>query len=170
MEEKSKPEQIYKLDFVFSAFRQVDKYALRYGRGHGKEYREKGKPAKGWINLIRTTINFPVGLIAKKMGKKHAQSIIEFEKSEREETISIKNLREVGRTMGMELVYGFIPIGNADLKTVIRRKISNKVAKEFYQTPKELREPKHPKDISNNSAIAATERKMFYELPKSIWE
>ncbi|MGB0423760.1 MAG: helix-turn-helix domain-containing protein, partial [Flavobacteriales bacterium] len=66
------------------------------------------RPAKGWVNAIRTTLNMTQEQLGAKlqMTKGAVQKIEEREASGQ---ISINKLKNAGDALGMKLVYGFVP-------------------------------------------------------------
>ena len=77
-------------------------------------------PALGWINTIRTALNMSL----RQMGKRLSitpQSMKEIEQREKDGSITIKNLREAGNALHLQLVYGFIPKEESLEKMVEKR-------------------------------------------------
>ncbi|ETZ24064.1 transcriptional regulator [Pedobacter sp. V48] len=77
-------------------------------------------PPNGWIKAIRTTLGMSKQQLENKLSVTK-QGILDIEKRERDGSITLKSLREVGRVLDMELVYGFIP-KDGSLDTLIEKK------------------------------------------------
>lgn len=63
-------------------------------------------PPSGWVFSIRLTLKMSLAQLGKKLGIS-AQSVREMEQRERQGNISLKNLDEVAKVLGLRLVYGF---------------------------------------------------------------
>ena len=73
-----------------------------------KNLRGTAIPASGWIHAIRTALKMSL----RQMGNRLSitpQSIKETEQREKDGSITLKNLREAGNALDMQLVYGFVP-------------------------------------------------------------
>ena len=70
------------------------------------------KPANGWVNAIRVSINMSLRQLGERL---HItpQGVRDLEKREKEGAITINTLKEVGRVLDMDLVYGFISRHNS---------------------------------------------------------
>lgn len=85
-----------------------------------KMFREISIPATGWVYTIRTALKMSL----RQMGKRLSitpQSMKEIEQREKEGSITLKNLREAGNALDMELVYGFI-LKEESLEKMIEKK------------------------------------------------
>lgn len=65
-------------------------------------------PPKGWINGIRTAMNMSLRQLGGRLGIT-TQSAQEIEARESNGSITLKSLRDVGASMNMKLIYGFVP-------------------------------------------------------------
>ncbi|MDZ4711756.1 MAG: mobile mystery protein A [bacterium] len=77
-------------------------------------------PPLGWIKAIRTTISMSMEQLGKKLSISK-QAIWDIEKREKDGSITIKLLKEIGRAMDMQLVYGFVP-NDGSLDAMIERR------------------------------------------------
>ncbi|NVJ47822.1 MAG: mobile mystery protein A [Cytophagia bacterium] len=85
-------------------------------------------PKRGWINLIRTSLNMTLEQLSNRLGMSR-QGAQKIEERELSGNISINTLSEVGRAMNMELVYGFVPKGGSIEALISTR--AREVAKEI---------------------------------------
>jgi predicted DNA-binding mobile mystery protein A len=85
-----------------------------------ESYHSITTPKKGWIKTIRTSIFMPMSFLAKKMNVS-PQAIAGLEKSEIDETISLKTLRNIAANMNCQLHYALIPKDNSLKKTLERQ-------------------------------------------------
>ena len=65
-------------------------------------------PSSGWVFSIRQALGMSLRQMGNKMGIT-AQSVKEIEQREQNETISLKVLRQFGKSLNLKLIYGFIP-------------------------------------------------------------
>ena len=70
------------------------------------------KPDNGWVNAIRISIKMSLRQLGERL---HItpQGVRDLEKREKEGAITINTLKEVGRVLDMDLVYGFISRHNS---------------------------------------------------------
>jgi len=80
-------------------------------------------PPTGWIKAIRTAIGMSMQQLGNKLNISK-QGILDIEKREREGSITIKSLKEIGRVLDMELVYGFIPKDGSMYELIEKRAIA----------------------------------------------
>lgn len=132
-------------------------------------FRETPVPATGWIHAIRTTIRMSL----RQMGKRLSitpQSMKEIEQREKDGTITLKNLREAGRALDMQLVYGFIPQGGS-LEKMIEEKASA-IAKEIVLRTSHsmmLEDQENSKERIEK-AIKERAEEIKNEMPRHLWE
>ena len=70
------------------------------------------RPAKGWIFAMRQVSGTTLRDLAVKLKIKH-QTVAALEKSEAEDRITLKRLREVAEQMNCQLVYAIVPRGGS---------------------------------------------------------
>ncbi len=122
-----------------------------------------------WIKSIRTTLNMTLEQLGNKLGVSK-QSVLQYEKSEAMGTISIKNLREIGNAMDMQLVYGFVPM-DGSLEKLVERKateLARKIVMRTHQNMKLESQENSSKHI--DLAIEELRDEFKRELHKSLWD
>ncbi len=67
-----------------------------------------GRPAIGWIKMIRLSLGMSVSQLAVRLNLSR-QRVYDIEKAETEDSLTLKTLKEVAQAMDMKLVYGFVP-------------------------------------------------------------
>ncbi len=77
-------------------------------------------PASGWIHNIRTTLKMSLRQLGNRL-KMAPQSVKELETREANGSITINSLKEAGKALDMQLVYGFIP-KNDSLEQMIEKR------------------------------------------------
>ena len=126
------------------------------------------KTPSGWIKAIRTGISMRSTQLAKRLNVSQ-QAISKLEKSEMEETISIGKLREVGNSLGLKLVYYFIP--EVTLEKMVEDR-ALKLAKEIVLRTSMQMEIENQKihDKKLNHSIQERLNEIMRTLPSSLWD
>ncbi len=131
--------------------------------------REVSTPTNGWIHAVRTGINMSL----RQMGNRLSitpQSMKETEQREKEGSITIKNLREAGKALDMQLVYGFIP-KEASLQKMIEQK-AYEIAKEIVQRTSHsmMLEDQENSRERIEKAIKERAEEIKNEMPGYLWD
>jgi predicted DNA-binding mobile mystery protein A len=82
---------------------QLDKKFIKF-----KDLDDVIVPPSGWVYAIRKALNMSLRQLGNRMSIT-PQSVREIEERERNGTVSLSVLRQVGKALNMKLVYGFIP-------------------------------------------------------------
>ena len=126
-------------------------------------------PASGWVYSIRQALGMSMRQLGDKMGIT-PQSIKEIEEREQNETISIKVLRQFGKSLELKLIYGFIP-KSGSLEEIIEKR-AYELAKEIVNrtsiTMKLEDQENKPKRIQKAIKEKADEIKL--QMPKYLWD
>jgi predicted DNA-binding mobile mystery protein A len=126
-------------------------------------------PPTGWISLFRQTLNMSLSQLAKKMSIT-SSSLWSLEKREREGTIQIKTLREIGQAMDMTLVYGFIP-RDGSLEQLIDRKAQDMAERIVRRTAVTMELEAQENSAGRlQQAIKELAEDLKREMPKSLWD
>jgi predicted DNA-binding mobile mystery protein A len=75
------------------------------------------RPPKGWIATVRQALGLSARQLASRLGVTQ-QAVVEFERSERAGSISLKNLSRVAQAMDCQFVYAFVP--NESFSSLVR--------------------------------------------------
>ena len=124
------------------------------------------KPDNGWVNAIRISIKMSLRQLGERL---HItpQGVRDLEKREKEGAITINTLKEVGRVLDMDLVYGFISRHNT-LEEMIEERASE-IAEEVVLKTMQLDNPRR----SENDIKKAIQQKT-YEIssimPSYLWD
>ena len=124
------------------------------------------KPDNGWVNTIRVSIKMSLRQLGERL---HItpQGVRDLEKREKEGSITINTLKEVGRVLDMDLVYGFISRHNT-LEEMIEERASE-IAEEVVLKTMQLGNPSR----SENDIKKAIQQKT-YEIssimPSYLWD
>ena len=126
-------------------------------------------PPKGWIYSIRTALNMSLRQLGNRMSIT-PQSVREIEERERNGTVSLNVLRQVGRALNMKFVYGFIP-KNYTLKKMIEER-ANELAEEIVQRTSVSMSLEDQKTSDERIAQAIREKaeEIQISIPKYLWD
>jgi predicted DNA-binding mobile mystery protein A len=126
-------------------------------------------PMGGWINAIRTALRMSL----RQMGNRLSitpQSMKEIEQREKDGSITLKNLREAGKALDMQLVYGFIHV-NESLEKMIEKK-AYEIAREIVQRTSHsmMLEDQENSQQRIEKAIKERAEEIKNEMPGYLWD
>ena len=124
------------------------------------------KPENGWVNAIRVSIKMSLRQLGERL---HItpQGVRDLEKREKEGAITIKALKEVGRVLDMDLVYGFIS-RHSSLEDMIEER-AREIAEEVVLETIQLDNP----GKSDNEIKKAIQQKTYEissKMPSNLWD
>ena len=127
------------------------------------------KPDKGWVNAIRVSIKMSLRQLGERL---HItpQGVRDLEKREKEGAITINTLKEVGRVLDMDLVYGFISRHNS-LEDMIEERAREIAEEVVLKARKTL--PLDNQANSENEIKKAIQQKtyeMSSAMPSYLWD
>ncbi|WP_276502412.1 mobile mystery protein A [Terrimonas pollutisoli] len=127
------------------------------------------KPPSGWIYAIRTALKMSL----RQMGNRLSitpQSMREIEQREKDGSITLKNLREAGKALNMQLVYGFIP-EEGSLEQMIEKK-ARIIAKEIVMRTSQsmMLEDQENSKQRIEKAIKERAEEIKNEMPGYLWD
>jgi predicted DNA-binding mobile mystery protein A len=131
--------------------------------------RDASIPATGWIHAIRTALKMSLRQLGQRLSIT-PQSMKEIEQREKDGSITLKNLREAGKALNMQLVYGFIP-NNESLQKMIEQR-AHTIAKEIVQRTSHsmmLEDQENSKERIEK-AIKERAEEIKNEMPGYIWD
>ncbi len=126
-------------------------------------------PPRGWIYSIRQALNMSLRQLGNRMGIT-APSVHEIEAREKNGTVSLKVLRQVGEALDMKLVYGFIPKTDSlesmieeqalqIARTIVERTSANMVLEDQKNSDQRLKKAIAEKAFEIKSAV-----------PRYLWD
>lgn len=126
-------------------------------------------PPIGWIKAIRTAL----GMSGQQLGNKLSvtkQGILDFEKREQDGSITIKALKEIGRAMDLQLVYGFVP-NDGSLDALIEKRAQELATKIVLRTSNTMKlEDQGNSKKRIEKAIEERAAEIKREMPKILWD
>ena len=127
------------------------------------------KPDNGWVNAIRISIKMSLRQLGERL---HItpQGVRDLEKREKEGAITINTLREVGRVLDMDLVYGFISRHNSleDMIEERAREIAEEVVLKTRQTIQLDNSRKSENEIKKS--IQQKTYEISSKMPSNLWD
>ena len=127
------------------------------------------KPDNGWVNAIRVSIKMSLRQLGERL---HItpQGVRDLEKREKEGAITINTLKEVGRVLDMDLVYGFISRHNSleDMIEERAKEIAEEVILKTEQTMQQDNLRKSENEIKK--AIQQKTYEISSKMPTNLWD
>ena len=127
------------------------------------------KPDNGWVNAIRVSIRMSLRQLGERLHMT-PQGVRDLEKREKDGAITINSLKEVGRVLDMDLVYGFISRHNSleDMIEERAREIAEEVVLKTRQTMQLDNPGKSDNDIKK--AIQQKTYEISSKMPSNLWD
>ncbi len=127
------------------------------------------KPDNGWVNAIRVSIKMSLRQLGERL---HItpQGVRDLEKREKEGAITINTLKEVGRVLDMDLVYGFISRHNS-LEDMIEERAREIAEEDVLKTRQAMQLDNSRK--SENDIKKAIQQKTYEissKMPSNLWD
>jgi predicted DNA-binding mobile mystery protein A len=127
------------------------------------------KPDNGWVNAIRVSIKMSLRQLGERL---HItpQGVRDLEKREKEGAITINTLKEVGRVLDMDLVYGFISRHNS-LEDMIEER-AREIAEEVVLKTRQAMQLDNPGKSDNDikKAIQQKTYEISSKMPSNLWD
>jgi predicted DNA-binding mobile mystery protein A len=126
-------------------------------------------PDKGWIKTVRTALNMTMAQLGTKL-KITRQGVRSIEESESKGSISINSLKEVGETLDLRFVYGFVP-KDGTIDNLINSKAEKLAKKIVLRTNQNMKlENQGIGDEKINETIKDLANEIKREMRKSLWD
>ena len=126
-------------------------------------------PPTGWIKAIRTAL----GMSMQQLGNKLSitkQSIQDIEQREKDGSITLKALKELGRALDMQFVYGFVP-NDGSLDALIEKKAKELATQIVLRTSNTMKlEDQENTKLRIEKAIEERTTLIKNEMPKMLWD
>ena len=120
------------------------------------------KPDNGWVNAIRVSIKMSLRQLGERLHIS-PQGVKDLEKREESGAITINSLKEVGRALDMDLVYGFISRHNS-LDAMIEER-AREIAEEVI-----LKSNQEGSDKEIKKAIEQKTYEIASKMPSYLWD
>lgn len=126
-------------------------------------------PQQGWIFSIRTSLNMTLEQLGNKL-QMSKQGIKKIEEREATGAISIKSLKEIGKALDMQFVYGFVPNHGSIDEMITARAISiaERIVLRTNHNMKLENQGNSTEQI--NQAIMELASELKREMHKSLWD
>jgi len=137
-----------------------------------KPFRETSSiqiPEKGWIYSIRKTLNMTLQQLGSRLNIT-AQGVKNIEEREANGSISLKSLKEVGKVLDMQFVYGFVP-NEGSIEKLIESKAYELAKKIVLRTSQNMKlEDQENSQERIIQAIDDLTSELQREMRKSLWD
>ena len=145
---------IEQLDRKLEPFHEIQKIAV---------------PEAGWINNIRLALGITLEQLGNKLNMSR-QGIKKIEERESMGSITLNSLKEVGKALDMNFVYGFVPI-DGSVKNLVDIKARNLAEKIFSRTNQNMKlENQEISKEQSSQAIEELADAIKREMRKSLWD
>lgn len=126
-------------------------------------------PVRGWIHSIRKTLNMTLHQLGNRLNIT-SQGVKRIEEREATGSISLKSLREVGKALDMQFVYGFVPNENSIEKLVELK--ARQLAKKIVLRTSHNMELEDQGNSQERIILAIEEltSELQREMHKSLWD
>jgi len=127
------------------------------------------KPDNGWVNAIRVSIKMSLRQLGERL---HItpQGVRDLEKREKAGAITINTLKEVGRVLDMDLVYGFISRHNS-LENMIEERAREIAEEVVLKTRKTIQlESQKNSEIDIKKEILQKTYEISSAMPSYLWD
>ncbi len=143
---------------------QLDKKLSKYA-----EIKDIEVPQGGWINAVRTTLNMSLAQLGRRL-KMTAVGAKGIEDRERDGSITLKKLIEVGRALDLDFVYGFVPRDSSIDKMIEKR--AEQVAREIVMRTSHNMKLEDQENSEERLTQAIKDRvdMLKREVPKHLWD
>ncbi len=125
-------------------------------------------PERGWVYTIRTALNMTLQQLGHKL-KITIQGVQDIEKRELSGSISIKSMKEVGKALDMQFVYGFVS-NHKSIDEYIEFKARELAEKMVLKNSNLSVENKVKDKLEIQQEIEIYMREIKTEIPKSLWD
>ena len=126
-------------------------------------------PPTGWIKAIRTAIGMSMLQLGNKLSISK-QGILDMEKREKDGSITIRSLKEIGRVLDMQLVYGFVP-NDGSMDALIEKRATEIATKIVMRTSNTMKlEDQGNSNQRIEKAIKERAEEIKKEMPKILWD
>lgn len=143
---------------------QIDQKIIKY-----KNLDNVTIPPKGWVYSIRIALNMSLRQLGERMSIT-SQSVWEIEDREKNGSVTLNVLRQVGQALNMKFVYGFIPKQFSLEKMIEERALE--LAKEIVQRTSVSMDLEDQQTSAKriNQAIQEKAQEIKSNIPKYLWD
>jgi predicted DNA-binding mobile mystery protein A len=96
------------MDHMKAGYREIRLKQLSSSLAAFEEAKNIARPQRGWLRAVREALGLTLGQVGQAAHTAH-QRIVNFEKAEENDRITLRSLRRVAEAMGCELVYAIVP-------------------------------------------------------------
>lgn len=131
-----------------------------------REFPSIDTPRGGWIRTIRQSLGMTMQQLGKRLGIS-PQSVLELERREHEETISVGRLRQAAEALNCDLRIVLLP--RPSLEETVRRQALLKVREERNQLLHTMRLEAQHEGLEDSANEARAVEEWLAERTRSLW-
>lgn len=126
------------------------------------------RPAKGWLQAIRTSLGLNVRQFAERM-KVDKSRISRMERDELTGSLTIHSLRHAAELLGCDLVYALVP--KTRLEEVVKKRAQEVAGRPWHDSSHTMAlEDQALNSQQKKHLLVAQVQRLCRETPKQLWE
>ena len=126
-------------------------------------------PSEGWTCSIRTAVRMSLRQLGQRLNIS-AQGAKTIEKREKDGSLTLKGLIEIGKALDMKFVYGFIP-KTGSIEKMVQNKATEVATEIVLRTSKSMSlEDQEVSDDRLKQAIKDRTDEILYKMPRYLWD
>lgn len=126
-------------------------------------------PPEGWIYSIRTALRMSLRQLGKRLGVS-SQGVKQIEIREKNGSLTIKRLSEIGNTINMRFVYGFLP-NEGSIEKMIENRAREIAENIVVRTSRTMElEDQKVEDQRLKKAVKNRTEEILTEMPRYLWD
>lgn len=126
------------------------------------------RPAKGWIQTIRTSLGLNVRQFAERMNVDKSR-ISRIERDELTGSLTIHSLRHAAELLGCDLVYALVP--KTRLEDVVKKRAQEVAGQQWHDSSHTMALEDQALDFQQKKHLfQAQVERLCNETPKQLWE
>jgi predicted DNA-binding mobile mystery protein A len=134
-----------------------------------KDFATIPAPSKGWINMIRSTLNMTMEQLGNKLGITK-QGVQQIEQREAKEIITLSSLKQAAEALDMRFFYGFYP-KDGSLNKLIDKKAKELASRIVLRTHHNMKlESQSIEKTKIKQSIEELSSELKREMKKSLWD
>jgi predicted DNA-binding mobile mystery protein A len=129
-----------------------------------------GRPAPGWIHTVRTALGMSGAALSKRLGGGRTMAA-NLERYEREERVTLKNMREAAEALGCRLVYAIVPPDGRSIESLVEVQARARAAEMLRDVAVHMSlEGQQLGDEDARAELDRITRELMQHPPRDFWE
>ncbi len=128
-----------------------------------------GLPSGGWIRRMRKALGMSGAALSRRLGGGRTQ-VANLERYEREEGVSLRNMREAAEAMGCRFVYAIVPPSGSNVESLINRQARKKTKKQIHAAAGHMAlEDQSLSAADQRAELERLSQALLQKLPRDFW-